>query len=322
MIKPPLPHDETMRLQVLHSLRVLDTAAEERFDRITRLACKIFNVPIALVSMIDGGRQWFKSRVGLDATETPRDISFCGHAIVGRDVFVIREAREDLRFCDNPLVTGEPKIQFYAGYPLTSPAGMRIGTLCLIDTRVRDFSATEEETLRELGAMVEAELFSATLATTDELTRISNRRGFQAIGDHVLALCRRLGTPARLVVFDLDGFKATNDTLGHSAGDQLLATFARSLLKTFRDSDVVARLGGDEFGVLLTNVDRTGLDRSLARLDDSIRQSVEDGRLAAAVRYSAGSTLYDPQRHADIAGLLEAADQQMYHQKRERKKAG
>lgn len=311
-----------MRLQVLQSLRVLDTAAEDRFDRITRLACKIFNVPIALVSLVDKDRQWFKSRAGLAAAETPRDVSFCGHAIAGTDVFVVNEASGDQRFCDNPLVTGDPKVEFYAGYPLTSPAGMRIGTLCLIDHRAREFSTDEQETLCELGAMVEAELFSAALATTDELTRISNRRGFQSIGDHVLALCRRVGTPARLVVFDLDGFKAVNDSLGHGAGDLVLVAFARSLLKTYRDSDVVARLGGDEFAVLLTNVDRVSFDSSLARLDNSLRQSMDDGRLALRVAYSAGCTLYDPQRHTDIAALLKAADQQMYRQKQAHKNTG
>ena len=117
----------------------------------------------------------------------------------------------------------------------------------------------------------------------------------------VLALCRRVGTPARLVVFDLDGFKAVNDSLGHGAGDLVLVAFARSLLKTYRDSDVVARLGGDEFAVLLTNVDRVSFDSSLARLDNSLRQSMDDGRLALRVAYSAGCTLYDPQRHTDIA---------------------
>lgn len=311
-----------MRLQVLQSLRVLDTAAEERFDRITRLACKIFNVPIALVSLVDKDRQWFKSRAGLAAAETPRDVSFCGHAIAGKDILVVADASGDQRFCDNPLVTGDPNVQFYVGYPLTSPAGMRIGTLCLIDHRARDFSAEEKDTLRELGAMVEAELFSAALATTDELTGISNRRGFQAIGDQVLALCRRRGTPVRLLVFDLDGFKAINDSLGHGAGDKVLVAFARSLLKTYRDSDVVARLGGDEFGVLLTNVDRVGLDNSLARLDNSLRQSLDEGRLAVPVVYSAGSTLYDPQRQSCIADLLRAADEQMYRQKRTHKNTG
>lgn len=150
--------NEQQRLDALYRLGVLDTPSEERFDRITRLAQRFFNVPIALVSLVDRDRQWFKSRQGLDACETGRDISFCGHAIKSEELMVVENAAEDERFHDNPLVTGEPYLQFYAGCPLRAPGGELIGTLCLIDTRPRRLSSKELASLRDLGAQVEEEL--------------------------------------------------------------------------------------------------------------------------------------------------------------------
>jgi len=154
---PDIPDNEPSRIAALCGLAVLDTPPEERFDRITRIAQRHFQVPIALVSLIDSERQWFKSRQGLDATETPRDISFCGHAILSDEVFYIPNALEDSRFADNPLVSDGPKIRFYAGAPLHSPEGERIGTLCIIDDKARQFSRDELELLRDLANCVEEE---------------------------------------------------------------------------------------------------------------------------------------------------------------------
>ena len=134
----PTPFNEKYRLAALEAYQVLDTEPEPGFDRITRLAARHFRVPIALVSLVDETRQWFKSRVGLDATETAREISFCGHAIMRDQVMQVPDARHDARFADNPLVIGDPEIRFYAGAPLITPAGLRIGTLCVIDFQPRD----------------------------------------------------------------------------------------------------------------------------------------------------------------------------------------
>ena len=134
MTPAPLPADEDERLSALRALLLLDTPPEERFDRLARFVAEQLDVPIALLTLVDGQRQWFKARVGIDATETPRDISFCGHAIMKNDLFIVEDASRDPRFSDNPLVTGEPHIRFYAGAPLSAPGGHRIGTLCVIDT--------------------------------------------------------------------------------------------------------------------------------------------------------------------------------------------
>jgi PAS domain S-box-containing protein len=163
MHPPSLPGNELQRLQALRACDILDTPDEERFDRLTRLAKNVLGVPIALVSLVDANRQWFKSRQGLEACETGRDISFCGHAILGGDIFEVTDARLDPRFSDNPLVTGPPNIRFYAGAPLSTPEGYRLGTLCLISDQPRQLNATERQVLLDLAACVEEELNQAVL---------------------------------------------------------------------------------------------------------------------------------------------------------------
>ena len=155
---PDLPENETQRLESLHALRVLDTDPEARFDRITSMAARVFGVEICLVSLVDFDRQWFKSTKGLEASETSRDISFCGHAIMDDSVFIIEDALADPRFADNPLVTDEPNIRFYAGCPVHAPDGHRVGTLCLIDSRPRSLRDDDIRTLADLAALVDDEL--------------------------------------------------------------------------------------------------------------------------------------------------------------------
>ena len=322
MIKPPIPHDETLRLKSLHSLKVLDTDPEERFDRITRLARNVFKVPIALVSLVDGDRQWFKSRSGLDAAETPREISFCGHAIAGTDVFVVADAGTDQRFCDNPLVVNEPSIRFYAGYPLRAPNGSRMGTLCIIDREPREFTEDDAETLKSLGEMVEAELFSVTLATTDELTGLSNRRGFMLVAEHALAVCQRRNIPATLALFDLDGFKQINDDLGHEEGDRVLKEFARCSLKSCRDSDIIARFGGDEFCGLFVGSRQDELAPAFARMRERINQANQDRDPRYLIRFSAGAAVFEPSQPVGLDELTRRADEAMYKFKRQTAAAG
>ena len=243
MESPDLTDNETQRLQSLHALRVLDTDPEARFDRITSMAARVFDVEICLVSLVDFDRQWFKSTKGLDACETSRDISFCGHAILDDSVFVIEDALEDPRFADNPLVTDKPNIRFYAGCPVHSPDGHRVGTLCLIDSKPRPFDDNDIRTLADFAALVDDELAASSKIHVDELTGVANRRGFAMVADHVLPLAKRINLGIEVLYFDLDSFKELNDELGHQAGDEALKKFARILLKTFRRADVVASAG-------------------------------------------------------------------------------
>lgn len=149
----PLPPNEPERLEELYSLEVLDTGINQQLELITQVASRSFGTPIALVSLVDAERQWFKAKTGLAASETPREQAFCAHAILDRETMVVKNAAEDERFADNPLVTGDPRIRFYAGAPLITQNGFPIGTLCVIDTEPRIASEEDLKTLRQLAAL-------------------------------------------------------------------------------------------------------------------------------------------------------------------------
>jgi PAS domain S-box-containing protein len=191
-----LPRDEDARVAALRSLRILDTPAEERFDRITRVASALFDVPIALVSLVDVNRQWFKSCVGLDAPETPRAVSFCAHAILGEGTLVIPDTLQDPRFRENPFVTGDPHVRFYAGRPLRAE-DHALGTLCLIDPRPRTLDERQLGLLDDLGAWAEQELADVQRAQAARLLRVAEAR-WRAVVEHVADAILTFGTDGRV----------------------------------------------------------------------------------------------------------------------------
>ncbi len=315
MESPPEPTGEAERIRALHELGLLDTEPEDRFDRLTRLARRLFDVPMALVTLVDSDRQWFKSADGLAQRELPRDTSFCGHAILGDEVMCIPDTRADPRFADNPLVTGAPYIRFYAGCPVRSTSGHNLGTLCLIDNRPRDLDAGQRRDLRDLAALVERELQLRELAQTDELTGLANRRGFLMMADRSLRIGERAGLDAALVVIDLDGFKQINDTYGHAEGDKVLRAFADRLTASVRASDVCGRLGGDEFAILLTGTPSEDPERFAQRLCGETPAAGAPRPDGGPVCFSHGVVRYDPGRHTTVADLFADADERMYRAK-------
>lgn len=269
MLTPPIPENEPQRLATLHSLGILYTPAEEKYDRITRMAARLLDAPMALVSLVDERVQWFKSAHGLDTAETTREISFCGHAILDDETFVVEDATTDERFADNPLVTGAPDIRFYAGHPVRAADGMAVGTLCIIGREPRHLAESERATLRDLAALVEAELQREQLndsqrkwlierdelvkkASVDSLTRAWNRGGIMDLLNVEIARADR-GTPLSVAMVDADKFKNVNDTHGHPTGDRVLTQIAACIRAAVRDFDVVGRYGGEEFLVVLGN---------------------------------------------------------------------
>ncbi len=256
--------DETERLAALDRYDILDSPAEASFDRITALVRTVLDVPMAAVSLIDRDRQWFKSHPGIDATETPRDIAFCDHTIARGAPFIVADAGTDVRFRDNPLVTGPPSIGSYAGVPLTSRDGHHVGTLCAIDAAPRAFTARQIEIMTSLAAIIVDELELRQIARHDHLTGALARRAFVAEAGRAIARRDRYARPCVLVLFDLDHFKAINDTRGHAAGDLVLRAITATCGPILRANDVIGRVGGEEFGLLLPELDA---DQALAAAD-------------------------------------------------------
>lgn len=157
-MKAPVPENESARLEALRQYEILDTDPEESFNDLTRLAAYICNTPIALITLIDEHRQWFKSKVGVSAEETDRGVSFCAHAIMQDGPFIVRDALDDVRFRTNPMVTADPHIRFYAGSPLISPEGFKIGTLCVVDSKPRELTREQIAALRVLSNQVITQL--------------------------------------------------------------------------------------------------------------------------------------------------------------------
>ena len=238
------PENEAARVATLHSLNILDTPRDDRFDRYTRIAARVFDMPIVLISLVDRHRQWFKSAEGLAADETSRDISFCGHAILGDDVFEVRNARRDARFRDNPLVLEQPHIRFYAGAPLAAPNGHKLGTLCIIDRVPRRLTGEEKTMLKNLADMVVREMASYV----DIETGLANRDALISTGK---ACCENdpTGCNLSLLLFDISEIIALqNDPEAQRSPAE---SFAKLLNAHFPSAQSIAHVGAYHFAVLL-----------------------------------------------------------------------
>lgn len=317
-----LPPDEPRRLAALQALNILDSEPEERFDRITRLAQRLFGTPMVTVTLLDSDRAWFKSAQGVEGGEDLREVSFCQHAILSPGTtMVVEDARLDARFADNPRVTGDPNVRFYAGHPVTAPGGEPLGTLCVIDDKPRQAAAFDAEALAELAAMVEAEVASLSLAIGDELTGLSNRRGFEMLGERLLGAARRLGLPFTVVYADLDNMKPINDRFGHEAGDRALVEIAALLEATLRDSDLIARLGGDEFCALLVGTEAAAAKVALARVEQALVERNAATAKPFELSLSLGLAESPATDESPLWDVVAAADLEMLAAKRA-KKAG
>jgi GAF domain-containing protein len=211
----PFPPNESERLAALQSYEVLDTTCEAAFDNIAKMAAQLTGCPISLVSLIDSDRQWFKAKIGLDTSQTPREHAFCGHAIdTPSEPFIIPDALQDERFANNPLVQGGPGIRFYAGVPLVNSEGAALGTLCVLDQRPRELTDEQTQTLQRLAeaVMTTLELRRAMItvrrmALLDYLTGIANRPALMSALEAAIARQARQAAPFVLVYLDLNGFK-------------------------------------------------------------------------------------------------------------------
>ncbi len=329
MLKPPIPIDEEDRLETLHGMKLLDTPLEEGFERVTRLAKTMFDVPIAAISLIEEQRQWFKSMQGLDVLEISRDISMCSHAILQDEVFIVPDTLSDERFKDNPLVEDQPKIRFYAGCPIKAVNGQKLGTLCLIDKKPREFSKSELLSLKDLAALVELTMKNRRIsyaqeilmdklnqarltAMIDPLTRLWNREGMTQILNYQL---QDHHSPSfGLALLDIDHFKKINDEYGHTIGDEALRAISQYLLSSCREEDAVGRWGGEEFIILLNAQD----PETLLHICDRIRTTLAGIPICVAdqqtinVSVTIGLTLVEPRHDLDLESYIKRADEALY----------
>jgi diguanylate cyclase (GGDEF)-like protein len=286
------------------------------------------------VSLIDADRQWFKSSQGLLATQTERTVSFCGHAILDDTTLVVTDASQDPRFADNPLVVGEPLIRFYAGCPIRSPDGYRVGTLCAFDQVPREPTWEDLMVLKDLAALVEVELRTEALgeserelreqlteverrASIDSLTRLWNRETTLRLLREEVERAGRLKLHLAILLIDVDHFKTINDTHGHPAGDVVLREVAMRLRSAVRNYDSVGRYGGEEFIAILPGCDTTQASVVATR----VLQQLHAGSVVVAgskifVTVSIGVFARQVDGTETLDQFIEGADQALYAAKR------
>lgn len=335
MTAAPFPDNEEQRKKALDEYQVLDTAAEAAFEDIVRLASALFKTPTALVSLVDSDRQWFKARVGFDASQTPRNQSFCAHALLKPgEVLVVPDASKDPRFANNPLVTGDPNIRFYAGAPLVTATGEALGTLCVIDRQPRRLLPEQEAVLRALSRQVMAQfemrrsigMLEAAVAGSgkpagkpkapardedkgpagiDPVTGLKSRRAIELALEQEVA---RAGSASlSLLLLDVDFFGAYQEEHGAADADEVLRLVAGILRGTLRPFDILGRFIGERFAAILPVTDEPMALVLAERCRRAVQRSVWPHRPISATLGIA--TLKAGQ---DGAGLLEAAHRALY----------
>ena len=305
MTLAPISLDEEARLESLRELWLLDSEPEERFDRITRMAQRIFNVPVVVFSLVDSERVWFKSRIGLNFPELQRGDAFCSHAILTDGIIQVENAEDDQRFRNSPIVKSAPGLRFYAGSPVRSPERRRVGVLAIMDTRPRVLSPDDLKSLADLAKGIEVELAATRGSTLDELTGMLNLRGFHQFADKLLKISARSGTPLSLLYVDVLNAKSSSNA---REWESILKQVADTINQTFRQSDVLARIGSTRFCALLPeNSDHAG-ETATARLQTAIRAWNMEPAIPFHLDVVASGARFDPANPVGLDQLMTRAE--------------
>lgn len=316
MKAPAIPANESDRLLSLRDSGLLESHHHQPYDRITRLTKRIFGVPMARVNLIDDHSLVALSLDNTLAAVLPRNLSFCAHTLFNNAPLVVSDPRNDARFSDNPLVTGQPGVRFYAGFPLRLPDGAIAGTLCLMDYAPREFVAADLNALSDLAALAEDEFAAACAATTDELTGLFNRRGFNQFAAFALSSARRRAEPLTLAWMDLDRFRQINERHGQAEGDIALKAITELMRASFRDADLLVRYGSDEFAVLFADTDEQGAWIAMQYLNEQVAEYNQRGLHPWSLTFSWGVCEFDHQQD-DLQGWLQIAHDKIVAMKRQ-----
>lgn len=249
----PIPGDEEQRLRDLERFGLVGGNSDIHLDRLVELAQLIFGVPMVAISLVTRDRQWFLAEKGLNVRETPREVAFCAHAIMGDQVMVVPNALEDERFCSNPLVVSEPQIRFYAGAPLRSTSGHNLGTLCVIDSRPMQPTPAQIRELELLSQLVMRELDLRRERFLCPITGLPIRQQFLRIAERECSRAKKDKKQLSLLLFDIDNFRAINNRWGHHSGDEIMADLCKMGRQFLREDDFAGRLGDGEFALLLVD---------------------------------------------------------------------
>lgn len=269
MVAAALPENERDRLERLHSYQILDTGPEEEFDRIVRLAASVLDVPIALISLVDEGRQWFKARVGLDARETPRELAFCAHAIHGMDVYVVNDATQNPLFRDNALVTGAPDIRFYAGAPLRTHDGFNLGTVCAIDRIPREPTSDQLALLHDLAALT-SDLLELRAAGRVALDEVAERKRIDAFKSAFISTVNHeLRTPLTSIIGAIE-------LISTGAAGEISQDVGQLINIAERNSAVLLRLINDLLDSAKLGDGNLKFELTVTDIHPVVRESVEN----------------------------------------------
>lgn len=337
MLDRPFANTETLRLADIHSLAIFYTPLDARFDRLTRLAQKALNVPVAAIALSHQGKLWFKSVQGWNIHEIELGNSFCARTLSKGEPIIVEDTRLDPDLAHHRLVEGAPNFRFYAGYPIRDRTGLAVGTLAVYDRTPRQVTPAEVQALRDLADLAQREFLTAELcdaqaqivakldlalrsAMIDALTRVWNRRAAEELLTFAVEQAERDDTGLALCMLDVDRFKEINDTAGHQVGDQVLRKVAATLVSNVRDGDAVCRYGGDEFLIILQRTSREEVERITGRICERISEFPMKARSGqVAVNVSVGVSLRAPGRHMTGEQLIELADQALYRSKQARR---